>query len=294
MSLQAHHATLPQHTSTQDYSKFKDIEVRIDGPVAIAYLNREKSLNGYTALMGIEIIQFFDKINIDDQIRVGVLTGKGRVFCAGYDFSAGGGDFSSFNTPKTAEESMLERDGSGLVNLINNRKVTIAALNGPAIGVGITMVLPLDMRIAAKETKVGFIFNRRGINAEAGSSYFLTRLVGQSAALGIVLRGDIRLASHNSLQPLFEELVDKNDQVLPKALEIAHEIARETSVVSNAVNKALLWHQKPTPQQQENLEAMALYHLGASADSKEGVKAFLEKRSPKWPNVISKDLPKML
>ncbi|TPX35922.1 hypothetical protein SmJEL517_g01745 [Synchytrium microbalum] len=276
-----------------DYSTLNSelIKVELKDYIGVITLNRPDIGNLWSDDVAKEVINAFQTLDGDDLCRVMVITGAGRIFCGGADFR-GGKDFASRNTTyPTGEHYLLAREGNGTLALQQLRKPTIAAINGAAIGIGATFPLNLDIRITHRKNKIGFVFNRRGINLEAASSWNLPRLVGHARAMGIVLRGDIRAAEHPSLRPLWETLVEAPEDVMPAAMALAKEIAVQASVVSNIVNKALLLHPKDTAGQQSHLEGTALFYLGGSADSKEGVQSFLQKRDPKYTSVPSRDVP---
>ncbi|KXS18199.1 enoyl-CoA hydratase [Gonapodya prolifera JEL478] len=254
------------------------VDVRDDG-VAVVTLNRPTQLNSFTGLMCMELIVAFDELDNNDAVKVIVLTGAGRAFCAGADLSGGGNAFA-----RQGQENSIRdfRDGGGQLTtrLAKVRKTVIAAINGPAVGVGITMTLPLDIRITYKDAKIGFVFIRRGILPEAASSYFLPQLLGKSRSLALMLTGRVLPASHHLYQGLFAEVLDKPEQVLPAALALANEIAVECSVVSTAITKALVWHPADTPEGQHLKDSQMLYHTSTGTDRLEGAKSFLEKRPP--------------
>ncbi|KAF2218884.1 enoyl-CoA hydratase [Elsinoe ampelina] len=256
-------------------------------PIVILTLNRPEKYNAFTEpTMAEELEEAFTLFDLDDRVRCVVVTGAGRMFCAGADLGKG---FS----PK-AKEGRDHRDGGGRVALAIHRcrKPVIGALNGSAVGIGITMTLPMSIRIAYKEAKIGFVFARRGLVMEACSSFFLPRLIGHSRAMHLVTTGATYPASHKLLENLFSETLDKADQVLPRALEIAEEVASNTSVVSNAVMKDLMYRGPPSAEQTHLLDSKIIFDLFTSKDNKEGVQSFLEKRPVKFTGTMENDAPK--
>lgn len=276
---------------------YEHIKYELDGPVLTVTLNRPDKLNAYTAIMGAELSDAFERADADDAVRAIVVTGEGRAFCAGADISAGanafdaaGGKSVSFGTREDRER----RGGGGsfVDAIFNCRKPSIAAINGPAVGVGITMALPMDIRIAADTAKIGFVFARRGLVPEAASAWFLPKLVGLSQSLRWCLSGRVFDAAEALAGGLVSETVPAG-QVLSRAREIAREIAEETSAVSIALTRQMLWRFAGAPDYHELLkvDGPLVMELGSAGDVKEGVAAFLEKRKPNFPGRVSKDMP---
>src|SRR6185503_320701 len=214
---------------------FQDIRYEVADHVLTITLNRPDRLNAFTPTMGRELIEAFDRADADDDVRAIIVTGEGRGFCAGADL-AGGGDTFDWRDRQEADE--IPRDGGGIVALriFDSSKPVIAAINGPAVGVGITMTLPMDIRVVAEAAKIGFVFARRGIVPEACSSWFLPRIVGISKATELVYTGRIFRAEEEKRSGLFNHVVPPST-VLPRALEIAREIADNTSATSVALSK---------------------------------------------------------
>ncbi len=260
-------------------------------------LNRPDKLNAYTSEMGVELSRQIERANEDDAVKVVIVTATGRAFCAGADMSAGA---TAFDASASAEEGgVLGRGGAGggsggsfAVTIYDSKKPVIAALNGHAVGVGITMVLPMDIRIAVEGAKIGLVFARRGLVPEAGSSWFLPRLVGISQALRWCLSGRMITAEEAHAGGLIDEVVPA-DQLMTRAREIALEIAENCSSVSVALTRQLLWRMLGADHPRAALEAdyPLTRALGAGADVKEGVAAFLEKRSPRFTMRVSQDMP---
>jgi enoyl-CoA hydratase/carnithine racemase len=276
---------------------YSDILYEADGPILIVTLNRPDKLNAYTAVMGRELADAFERADADDDIRAIVLTGAGRGFCAGADISAGANSFDAQAGTSVAfggaAQSERRPRASFVDAIFNCRKPSIAAINGPAVGVGLTLTLPMDIRIAAEEARFGFVFARRGLVPEAGSAWFLPRLVGLSQALRWCLSGRLFPSSEALAGGLVSEVVPAAE-LLDRAKEIAREIAEETAPVSVALTRQLLWRFAGAPHYSEllKLDGPFAMELGAGGDVKEGVAAFLEKRKPRFPGKVSKDMPK--
>lgn len=266
-----------------------------DGPVLVVTLNRPDKLNAYTGVMGAELEDAFRRADEDDDIRVVIVTGAGRGFCAGADISAGAGAFDT-QAPGSVAFAGSDRprsSGGGFVEAIFScRKPSIAAINGAAVGVGATLTLPMDIRIAAEGARFGFVFARRGLVPEAGSAWFLPKLVGLPQALRWCLSGSLIPAEEALAGGLISE-VTPPEELLTRAKAIATEIARNTAPVSIALTRQMLWRfsGEPDPFGLLKLDGRLSMELGAGPDVREGVSAFLEKREPKFPGKVSKDLP---
>jgi enoyl-CoA hydratase/carnithine racemase len=263
----------------------------VDRGVGVLTLNRPERMNAFTNTMLKEMIETLREASRDDAVRAIVVTGAGKAFCAGADLGGGG---STFDANAGGEEVGLtgHRDGGGQVTLeiFACRKPVIAAINGAAVGVGITMTLPMDVRVASEDAKIGFVFARRGIVPEACSSWFLPRILGISKAVELCVTGRVFKASDEPA--LFNHVVPA-DQVLPKAMEIAREIADNTSAVSVALARALLWHglAQPDPQHAHIIDSKCIFWAGRGADAYEGVQSFLEKRPAKFTLSAWTDMP---
>lgn len=271
----------------------KHTQYEVSNGVAVLTLNRPDRLNAFTESMGSEMIELFGRADRDDEVRAVVVTGAGRAFCAGADLGAGGGTFDS-DAHGEAVGLAGHRDGGGQVALaiFECRKPVIAAINGHAVGVGITMTLPMDIRVVAENAKVGFVFARRGIVPEACSSWFLPRIVGISKATELCYTGRVFEAAQERNSGLFSHVVPA-DQVLAKAMDIAREIAENTSAVSVALSKALLWHGlgDASPQHAHLIDSKCIHWMGKREDAYEGVQSFLEKRAPEFKMSAWSDLP---
>ena len=274
---------------------YEHIKYELDGPVATITLNRPDKLNAYTAIMGQELEDAFLRADEDDAVRAIVVTGAGRGFCAGADISGGA---SAFDT-RSGDAAMFagakpRRTGTGFIGAIFNcRKPSIAAFNGPAVGVGITLALPMDIKIASSDARFGFVFARRGLVPEAGSAWFLPRLVGLDQALRWCLSGRVFGAEEAREGGLVSEVVAP-DRLLSRAREIALEMAENTAPVSIALTRHMLWQYSalPNPFAVMEIDGALSVELGAGPDVKEGVASFLEKRKPKFPGKVSQGWPK--
>ncbi|TPX31847.1 hypothetical protein SmJEL517_g04933 [Synchytrium microbalum] len=269
-------------------SNFQQIKVSLDGNVAIIHLNRPERLNAWTNIMSDELVECFGALDRDDRVKVIVVTGSGRAFCAGADLQNGLG---ARNAP--GERTHRDTGGQTTCAIINTRKPVIAAINGPAVGVGITMCLPMDFRITHKANKIGFVFVRRGIVPEAASTFYLPRLIGYSRTMRLFMGGQIHLGNSPLLKNLFTEVTDTPEQVLPAALALAREIGKENSATSMAMIKTLIWRNPGSPEETHLLDSKAMFTLGNGPDAKEGVDSFLEKRDAKFTQSV-KDMPAFL
>ena len=269
----------------------KHTSYEIDRGVGILTLARPDRMNAFTTTMQEEMIEILREASRDDSVRAVVVTGSGKAFCAGADLGAGG---KTFDSEAAGEQVGLSghRDGGGQVTLeiFACRKPVIAAINGAAVGVGITMTLPMDIRVVAEDAKIGFVFARRGIVPEACSSWFLPRIVGISKAVELCVTGRVFRACEEP--SLFNHIVAA-DQVLAKAMSIAREIADNTSAVSVALARALLWHglAQPDPQHAHMIDSKCIFWAGRGADAYEGVQSFLDKRPAKFTLSAWTDMP---
>jgi len=269
------------------------ITCEVDGAFLIVTLNRPEKLNAYTGQMGAEITQAFERADKDDSIRAVIVTGAGRAFCAGADVSGGATSFDTSGRHGAGVFAAPKAGGSRFVEAIFNcRKPSIAAINGAAVGVGITMTLPMDIRIAAKGAKIGFIFARRGLVQEAGSAWFLPKLVGLPQSLRWCLSGRVFEADEALRGGLVSEVAEP-EKLLARAKEIAREMTAETSAVAVALTRQMLWRfaGAPNPFELLAIDKPMSIERGAHADVREGVQAFLEKRSPAFPGKVSEDMP---
>jgi enoyl-CoA hydratase/carnithine racemase len=273
---------------------YQQIDYAVEDQIATITLDRPEQLNAFTARMMYEMIAAFDAADADDDVRAVIVTGRGRGFCAGADLSGGGESFAHGGGGDAAGPQSVVRDGGGLLTLriFASKKPVIAAINGPAVGVGVTMTLPMDIRLASENAKLGFVFARRGIVPEACSSWFLPRIVGISQAAEWVYTGRVFPASE-ALRAGLLRSVHPPDELLPAAHEIAAEIAENTSPVSVALSRQMMWRMLTVdhPMQAHRVDSRGINSRGASEDAREGVVSFLEKRAPAFPLKVSTDLP---
>ena len=260
-----------------------------DGILTVT-LNRPERLNAFTERMLRDLLALFDEIDANDDVRVVIVTGAGRGFCAGADLGGGSGTFDHAERERAEEH----RDGGGLgtLRIYECRKPVIAAINGPAVGVGVTLTLPMDVRIASDNAKFGFVFARRGIVPEACSSWFLPRVVGISQAMEWVATGRVFGAPEALAGGLVSRVVAP-EALLPTARALAAEIAQNTSAVSVALARQLMWRMLGAdhPMEAHKIDSRAIYAMGQSPDGHEGVQSFLEKRPARFPMRVSKDMP---
>ena len=271
---------------------FTELLFDVADGVATITLHRPEKLNAFTVTMMKELIAAFDRTDADDAVRAVIVTGAGRAFCAGADVSGGG---QTFDYESQGEREVREfRDGGGLVSLriFESKKPVIAAFNGPAVGVGVTMTLPMDIRIASSTARFGFVFARRGIVPEAASSWFLPRLVGISQAAEWCYTGRVFPAEEALAGRLVSRVVAP-EALLDTARGIAREIADNTAPVSVTLTRAMLWRMLGAdhPMEAHKVDSKAIFERGRSADAIEGVTAFLQKRPAAFPMQPSTDMP---
>jgi enoyl-CoA hydratase/carnithine racemase len=266
--------------------------------IATITLNRPERMNAFTSEMRDDLIDAFNKTDADDAVHAVIVTGSGKAFCAGADLSEGG---NTFNYDELANERRVSakvgnvyRDGGGMVTLrmFKSLKPVIGAINGAAVGIGMTMQLPMDIRLASTQARFGFVFSRRGIVPEAASSWFLSRLVGMQTALEWCYTGKVFNAQEALANRLVRSLHEPED-LLPAARALAKEIADNTAPVSIALTRQMMWRMAGAehPMQAHQIDSRAIQARGQSADAKEGVTSFLEKRQPVYPNKVSTDMP---
>lgn len=279
--------------------KFETIKYEVKDKILTITLNRPDRLNAFTGQMMNDLISAFNSASNDDEVRVVIVTGEGRGFCAGADLGAGEATFNRDESPrtkKTDDEENLEwlRDGGGRTTLAiyDCSKPIIAAINGPAVGVGVTMTLPMDIRLASEEAKFGFVFARRGLVPEAASSWFLPRIVGISKSLEWTFSGKV-FNAEEALDGGLIRSIHSKDSLMDEAKKIANEIIENTSPVSVSMTRQMLWKMLGAdhPMEAHKVDSRAIYELGKGEDTKEGVNSFLEKRPPKFPSKVSKDMP---
>jgi enoyl-CoA hydratase/carnithine racemase len=272
---------------------FEEIRYEVQDHVLTITLHRPDRLNAFTGTMARELIEAFDRADADDEVRAVVVTGAGRAFCAGADLGAGG---DTFDWRDRQADGEVPRDGGGVVTLriFDSAKPVIAAINGPAVGVGITMTLPMDVRLAAEGAKIGFVFARRGIVPEACSSWFLPRVVGISQAMEWCATGRV-FTAEEALAGGLVRGVHPAGEVLGAARELAAEIAEHAAPVSVALTRRLLWTNLGAehPMAAHRADSRAMFSRGQSDDAREGVTSFLEKRPAQFTDRVSDGLPEI-
>jgi enoyl-CoA hydratase/carnithine racemase len=255
-------------------------------------MNRPDKMNAFTELMRYEIIDALDHTDADDDVRAVVFTGRGRAFCAGADLSSGEGTFSRGGSDIMGRNG-VPRDGGGTVSLriYDSKKPVIGAINGAAVGVGVTMTLPMDIRLASTAAKFGFVFSRRGIVPEAASSWFLPRLVGISQAMEWVASGEVFPAEEAMAGSLVRS-VHEPDDLLPTAYALARRLTESSSAVSIAVARKMMWRMLGAdhPMAAHKVDSRGILERGRSEDVKEGITSFFEKRAPQFPDKVSDGL----
>ena len=278
---------------------YDEIAYEVEDRIATITLDRPDKLNAFTARMMFEMIDAFDRVDADDDVRAVIVTGAGRGFCAGADLASGADTFNYEERPDRAEQVQGDdisriRDGGGRLTLriYECLKPVIAAINGPAVGVGATMTLPMDIRMASTTAKMGFVFARRGLVTEACSSWFLPRVVGMSRALEWTFSGRVFPIADAHEAGLIRSL-HAPDELLPAARELATEIAENTSAISVAAMRQMLWRMVGAdhPMEAHKVDSRLIWQLGKSPDVAEGVMSFLEKRPPAFTMRPSEDLP---
>ena len=274
---------------------YEEIIYDVSEQIATITLNRPDKLNSFTNRMLKEIIAAFDESDADDNVRAVIVTGSGRAFCAGADLSGGGETFAKGGSDVKAKTGVM-RDGGGLVSLriFESKKPVIGAINGAAVGVGVTMTLPMDIRLASTTSKFGFVFAKRGIVPEAASSWFLPRIVGISQATEWCFTGRM-ISAEDAKEARLVRSVHAPEDLLSAAREIAREIAENTAPVSVALSRQMLWRMLGAdhPMQAHRVDSRAINSRGASDDAREGVMSFLEKRPANFPVKVSDGLPEV-
>jgi len=273
--------------------EYTEILYDVEDNIATITLHRPDRMNAFTGTMMREMIDAFDQVDADDDVRAVIVTGSGRAFCAGADLGGGGETFAGGGSDVKTPVGVV-RDGGGLVTLriFECTKPVIGAINGAAVGIGVTMTLPMDIRLASDQSKFGFVFARRGIVPEACSSWFLPRLVGISQAAEWCYSGRVFPASE-ALDGGLVRSVHEADDLLPAARAIAREIADNTAPVSVALTRQMLWRMLGAshPMEAHRVDSRGIQSRGASDDAREGVMSFLEKRAAVYPVKVSDGLP---
>ncbi len=273
--------------------EYTQIRYEVSDSIATVTLARPEKMNAFTGVMMRELLGVFDVIDADDAVRAVIVTGDGKAFCAGADLSSGAKTFDDGDWSSISDDS-VRRDGGGQVTLriFACKKPVIAAINGAAVGIGATMTLPMDVRLASSAARIGFVFTRRGIVPEACSSWFLPRVVGISRAAEWVYTGRILSADEAASGDLVRT-VYAPDELLPAARALAREIADNTSGVSVALSRQMLWRMLGAdhPMQAHRVDSRAIQLRGRSADAHEGVTSFLEKRPAQFSDSVAASLP---
>jgi enoyl-CoA hydratase/carnithine racemase len=275
-------------------TELSQIRLDVDDQIATITLHRPERLNAFTEQMRVELIEAFDRTDADDEVRAVIVTGEGRAFCAGADLGSSKGETFARGGSTVQTDAGVPRDGGGMVSLriFDSTKPVIAAINGPAVGVGVTMTLPMDIRIASNAARFGFVFARRGIVPEAASSWFLPRVVGISQALEWSYSGRV-FEAQEALDGGLVRSLHGPHELLPAAREIASDIARHSAPVSVALTRRMMWRMLGAdhPMMAHRADSRAILERGRSADSREGVSSFLEKRLAEFPDRVSDGIP---
>jgi enoyl-CoA hydratase/carnithine racemase len=286
---------------------FETILTEAQGGILTITLNRPDRLNAFTPVMMKELIAAFDQADADDDVRAVIMTGAGRAYCAGADLGAGGATFDYAKRPDRLEQGSPVRDDGSVdyshpgvrdgggrlaLRIFNSKKPVIGAINGPAVGIGVTMTLPMDFRLASDTARFGFVFARRGIVPEAASSWFLPRLVGISQALDWCYSARLFDAAE-ALKGGLVRSVHAPDDLLSAARALAHELTDHSAPVSIALTRQMMWRMMGAehPMIAHRLDSRGVWSRGQSDDAREGVQSFLEKRDAVFPNRVSTDFP---
>ncbi|WP_176598652.1 MULTISPECIES: crotonase/enoyl-CoA hydratase family protein [Sphingobium] len=281
--------------------QFETIGYALADGIAIITLSRPDRMNAFTGQMMSEMIEVFDRIDADDAVRAVIVTGAGKAFCAGADLSGGADGFMASGKSEARHadgsfnyDSEAARDGGGRLTLriFALQKPIIAAINGAAVGIGSTMTLPMDIRLASESARFGFVFARRGIVPEAASSWFLPRVVGISRALQWCYSGRI-FGPQEALEGGLVQSIHPDEQLLDAARKIAREIADNTAAVSVSLTRQMLWRGlgMAHPMEAHRIDSRATLYLSQSANAREGVASFMEKRPADFPMRVSSDMP---
>ena len=274
---------------------YQDIRYNVANHILTLTLHRPERMNAWTLRMKDEMLHALARANADDDIRVIVVTGEGKAFCAGMELVRPEGNIFGYDIPQGDELNINEiRDSGGELSLAlyNSNKPVVAAINGAAVGIGITMTLPMDFRIAAEGAKLGFVFSQRGIVPEACSSWFLPRVVGMQQALEWVLSGDIFTAEEGKEAGLIRSLHPK-ESVLEAAYALAEKLMRKSSPTAVALARKMLWRNPnfDHPMHAHQIDSRLMYITSERMDGRDGFGAFLEKRDPVFTAKVSSDLP---
>ena len=273
---------------------FKNILLEQRENIAVLFLNRPNKLNAFTFSMMEEIISALDSLEADDSVHAVIITGKGRAFCAGADLSSGQDTFNPSFDDFAVQESDFRRDSGGILTLRMYKflKPIVVACNGPAVGIGASMQLAADIRLASDQARFGFVFNNRGIVPDACSSWFLPRIVGISRALELTYSGRI-IDAQEALQLNLVSSIHDSEKLLSNALDITKKMVQNSAPVSISLTRQMLWRslESSGPYDAHVIESKAIDSRGASEDAKEGVSSFLGKRPAEFKNKVSSDMP---
>jgi enoyl-CoA hydratase/carnithine racemase len=281
--------------------KFDSIRYEVDGNIATITLNRPEQLNALTLAMTQEIVAALDLVDADDNVRAVIFTGEGRGFCAGADLTPTGesNPFASDTVPRNADGSVnysdeSVRDFGGFITLrmYQCNKPLIAAINGPAVGAGASMIVAMDMRLSSEKAKFGYVFARRGIVPESASAWFLPQIVGRAQALEWCMTGRV-FGPEEALAGGLVRSIHPADELINAARALATEIAENTAPVSVALTRHMIWRlpSEDHPMVAHQIDSRGIISCSKSADAKEGISSFLEKRAPVYPDKVSKDMP---
>ena len=274
---------------------FKTITLDEQDSIAVLKLNRPEKLNAFNMQMFEDMLDAIDYVDADDSLKSLIISGSGRAFCAGADLSSGDKTFDKSFDTRGKFESDFRRDAGGILALriYNSLKPVIAACNGDAVGVGATMQLAADIRVAQKSARYGFVFARRGIVPDGCASWFLPKLVGVSKSLELCYSGELISAEEGHKYGLVNYLVDDKEELIETAIQLAKKCTDNSAQVSVAMTRHMLWNYSSDidPENAHVMESKLIDSRGASDDAKEGVMSFLEKRKPNFTNKISKDFP---
>lgn len=273
--------------------EYTQILFDVEDHIATITLHRPDRMNAFTGTMMNEVIDAFDQTDANDDVRAVIVTGSGRAFCAGADLGGGGETFAKGGSDVQTDVG-VPRDGGGLTSLriYNSKKPVIGAINGASVGVGVTMTLPMDIRLASEHAKFGFVFGRRGIVPEACSSWFLPRVVGISQAVEWCYSGRV-FPAQEALDGGLVRSIHAADDLIPAARAIASDIAENSAPVSVALTRQMMWRMLGAdhPMEAHKADSRGILERGRSADAKEGVESFLEKRTATYTNSVSNELP---
>ena len=274
-------------------AKYTSIDYQVADRIATVTLDRPDRLNAFTEVMGQEMLDALERIDADDGVRAAVFTGRGRAYCAGADLDGGGTIFDRGDDERF--DMAVHEDAGGTISrrMFDCRKPLIAAINGPAVGIGVSTTLPMDIRLASETARFGFVFARRGLVPEGASSWFLPRVVGISQAAEWVYSGRVFDAAE-ALRGGLVRSIHAPDELLPAAYALAHELTDHSAPVGVALSRRMMWRMlggSATPELAHEIDSRGIHYLGRSADAIEGVAAFLEKRPAEFPMRVSSDLP---